>query len=109
MEKIETKMNAIITVLDAENDELTARQEYFFNEYIPVPIFEDEIFKGSGKKLGVFSCFHYGYDNYTVITDTPIIVTLMIKAGIISIDNNYFENLSSIPQYKIDEYLRITN
>lgn len=108
--KIETTSKMIITVKDTNNDNLTRREEYHWSETVGECIFSNDIMQGSkNEKLGNYKCVHYGHDNYAILTDNPIIIILMIKAGMITIDNKVFENMAQIDEKLIDNYFRMTS
>lgn len=107
MKKITSQQLITITIKDMENDELTDREYYFVNEMMNLNVHESDIFGESNKVIASYVCTHYAYDNYTIITDNPVILTLMVESKLISADNSVFENLAGIPQRKIDDFKKI--
>lgn len=109
MKKIETTQRQIITVKNPDIDSLTRREEYLWAEFTPMNVFDSDINGIEHKKLASYCCCHYGYDNYTVITDNHVLITLMIESGRISTDKQIFENLADLQESNVDNYHKLTS
>lgn len=102
--------NLLINIKDANTDKLSEREEYQWAEYVTQPLNQDHIIPNlPPKKLGSFCCTHYNQDNYAIITDNPILVTLMVESGRITLDDNSWVNTADILQEHLDNYFKLTS
>lgn len=108
MKTVSIKAELNIIVKDINKDDISEREEYYFNEYLPQAVFANEIYGDVPEKLADFCCIKLK-GKIIVLTNNPVIITLMLQSGIHTNKFTLINDVDDIEQYVIDNYKRLTN